>query len=420
MNRKCGMRRRDVVLFGTLAALVTVAWVPMVGQTPRSAGSTVASTKPFTPPRTAWGDPDLQGTWRDLTEVPFERPKGAAEFRTDAEIAAMEQKAEERRAKVRAGEYEIVFERGLPLRNAVWYQSDDRLRISRRTSAIIDPPNGRVPPWTPQQLKRWEAREVAKRGHGANDSWEDRSPIERCIATVESSQVGYYGLIRPPREAVRVEKDEYKGEIKGYGEVKGTEISTGTGVAGDSGWQLIQAPGYVVIVAEGNNQGVYRIIPLDGRPQLGPKIRQWRGDARGHWEGNTLVVEITNINDQQNGGSLIPSQTTAVFPGSGETLRVIERYTRVSADTVEYRATIDDPETYTRPYTVLHEWTLDDKFFMPPGQCQEGNAGMVGLLMSGRADEQWALDYAAAEQVNRQRRLEEMKAEWAAASKESR
>ena len=150
---------------------------------------------------------------------------------------------------------------------------------------------------------------------------------------------------------------------------------------------------------------------------MGPKIRQYTGDSRGHWEGNTLVVEITNINDQQDGGRFIPSQTTAVYPGSGETLRVTERYTRVDADTIEYRYTINDPETFTRPFTVLREWTRDDGFALAPGMCHENNEGLAGILAAARADEAWAVAYAEAEAVNRQRRLEEMKAEWAEGNK---
>jgi hypothetical protein len=402
------MGYRRLVLFGAVVAVVAVASVPMAGQAPRVVASTAAPAKPWTSPRTAWGDPDLQGTWRQLVRVPLERAEGAAEFLTDAEVAEKLREAEELYARLAAGETELNAERGLPLRNGVWYVTGEKPRVSRRTSAIIDPPNGRVPPWTPQQIKRWEAREAAKRGRGHGDSWEDRSLVERCIGFMEEAALGYYGLIRPAREEVRVSADEFDRskadrELIGFGDVP----------PGGVGSRILQAPGYVVMYTEGNNQGQYRVIPLDGRPALGPKIRQWTGVSRGHWEGNTLVIETTNINDQQDGGRFIPSQTTAHYPGSGETLRVTERYTRLDADTIEHRYTINDPETFVRPYTILREWTRDDKFAMAPGVCHENNDGLVGVFAAGRADEAWSLRYTEAEQRNRQRRLEEMKAEWA-------
>ena len=203
------MKYRPLVLFGALVVVVAVVSVPMAGQAPRAASSSAAPTKPWTPPRTAWGDPDLQGIYRPLTQVPLERAKGAPEFLTDAEVAKIQRETDERFARAARGELEHVVERGLPLRNGIWYASDDRVRISPRTSAIIDPPNGRVPPWTAQQVKRWEAREAARRGHGQADSWEDRSPNERCIEMVEGVGLGYYGLLRPPRETERIKADEY-------------------------------------------------------------------------------------------------------------------------------------------------------------------------------------------------------------------
>lgn len=387
-----------------------------MGQAQRAGGRTAPSTTSWTQPRTAWGDPDLQGTWRALTRLPLERAKGAPASLTDAEVAAREKEHAERVARAAAGELELAAERGLPLRNAIWYvPNKDRTRISKRTSAIIDPPDGRLPEWTPQQIKRWEAREAAKAGRGQADSWEDRSPVERCIGSVDAPGISYYGLSRPPREPVRVANDEFQvsdedRDLIGFGEVP----------AGGTGSRILQAPGYVIIVTEGNDQSEYRIIPLDRRPPLSPKIRQYMGDARGHWEGSTLVVEITNMNDYQDGGRYIPSQTTTLYPGTGLTLKLTERYTRVDADTIEYSYTVNDPETYVRPYTVLRDWTRDDSFAMAPGVCHENNDGLAGILAAGRADEAWALKYAEAEARNRLRRLEEMKAEWTESKNESR
>ena len=227
------MRYRFLVLFSALAAVVALGSVPMAGQAPRAAGSTAAPAKSWTHPRTAWGDPDLQGIYRPLTRVPFERAKGAGEFRTDAEVAKLQREADERFARVASGAVDVVAERGLPLRNGIWYSSGDRVRISRRTSAIIDPPNGRVPPWTPQQLKRWEAREAAKVGR-VGDSWEDRSHVERCFGVLDEVDLGFYGLIRPPRETERVKEDEFDRSTSSR-----ETIPIGAASAGDTGYRFV-------------------------------------------------------------------------------------------------------------------------------------------------------------------------------------
>ena len=182
--------------------------------------------------------------------------------------------------------------------------------------------------------------------------------------------------------------------------------------------QVLQTPGYVAMVMEGGgNYGEYRIIPLDGRPGLGPKPRLWMGEARGHWEENTLVVVTTNVNDEQttNPAFLPGRREPGNYPGTGETLRITERYTRLGADTLEYRATIEDPDTYTRPYTLVRELIReDDDYQVMPGQCQEANEGfMLGMLAGARADEQAALDGAAFTARVRQQRFAERKAEWA-------
>jgi hypothetical protein len=224
---------------------------------------------------------------------------------------------------------------------------------------------------------------------------------------VDAPRIGNYGLTFGARD-LAPGADNPRGPDAPERLLQNTNASAGVR-------RILQAPGYVVMVME--EAGYYYTIPLNGHPALGPKIRQWLGDARGHWEGNTLVVEITNINDQQNGGALIPSQEQNLYPGSGATLRVIERYTRLDANTLEYRYTIDDPETYTRPYTVLHDLTRDDEYKMSPAQCRENNEGLVGILTAARTDEQGALAATAADVAERKRRLEELKAEWAEWSK---
>ena len=176
-------------------------------------------------------------------------------------------------------------------------------------------------------------------------------------------------------------------------------------------------PGYVAMVL--GRDWEYRIIPVDGRPGLSPKIRQWVGDGRGHWEGNTLVVETTNINDQQDGGRLLPSHETSMHPGSGETLRVIERFTRVDADTLEYRYTVEDPAVYTRSFTVLRELTrARDSYTLLPEECHENNDFMAGILAAGRADEEGTFEFALEAAEHRKLKLDELQAEWAEWNKE--
>ena len=201
----------------------------------------------------------------------------------------------------------------------------------------MDPPDGRIPPLTPEARKRLEQREAARSHRGEGDSWEDRNSWERCITrTLPLAMLSTY----------------------------------------NSNYQILQTPDSVAIVIEMIHEA--RIIPLDGRPRLGQRIPQWLGDSRGHWEGDTLVVETTNFVGKLDGGSIMPSHPNIVFThrGSGDTLRLIERFTRVDEHTIDYRFTLDDPKTYTRPWTASVPMRNDGT---PPGlfeyACHEGNAG---------------------------------------------
>ena len=410
-NEGCDMKYHCFVLAGAIAAVVVVASVSSAGQSE----SRESSPRSEAAPRTAWGDPDLQGTWRNMmTGRRLELPKGASPFLTDEEIAEVVQSQADVLVKATQGEYELAAERRLPLRNSAWYLLPEgefeRIQVSRRRAQIVDPPNGRVPPWTPQQFQLQMEREEVKRGRGSNQSWGDRGPNERCLDRVADATVGYYGLIRglSRDDQQRVTEDEYQVQDGDLQLASFGSLGSGT----NNSWQFVQAPGWVVIVEEGANQGRQSLIPLDGRSQLPDTIRQFTGSMRGRWEGETLVVEVTNINDQQNGGRYIPSQTTSLHPGSGLTLGVTKRYTRIGPNTLEIRTTITDPEVYVQPWTKVIELTLDNNFFAAGGQCQEGNTGMTGMLMAGKADERWMRAYAAAEQQNRLQRVEEMKAEW--------
>jgi hypothetical protein len=177
---------------------------------------------------------------------------------------------------------------------------------------------------------------------------------------------------------------------------------------------IMQTPGYVVIQWFTPGDGVFRVVPLDGRPHVGPGIRQWYGDSRGRWEGNTLVVETTNFNSEQAGeilpahGGLFGTGHAHNYAGTGETLRLVERFTRVDADTIEYRSTIEDPKVFVRPWTTVNVWNRDDtKSPEYEYACTEHNYGMVNLLSGARANEKEALAEASRELKLRQPGLQQ-------------
>ena len=203
-----------------------------------------------------------------------------------------------------------------------------------RTSLITDPPDGKIPPLTPEAQKRQTARAAAARGHEF-DGPENRSLQERCLLATNAG---------PPMTPANY----------------------------SANYQIAQGPGWVVLVNEMAHDA--RVIPLDGRAHLPDNVRQWMGDARGHWEGNTLVVETTNFSDKTS------------FRGSSDKMRLVERFTRTGADTLLYEFTVDDPATFTRPWTAKIPTTRADGV-MYEFACHEGNYGMEGILSGGRTAE---------------------------------
>ena len=206
---------------------------------------------------------------------------------------------------------------------------------------MIDPPDGRIPALTPEAQKREAARaeDRRKRGGDPADSWEDRNLGERCLTR---------GSPKPP--------SAYNNNV-----------------------QIFQGPGYVAIMQEMIHE--VRVIPLDGRPHLEKNIRQWLGDSRGRWEGNTLVVDTTNY----------PDKTFNCCPGAGANLHVIERFRRVDADTIDYQYTVDDPTTYTKPWTVSIPMSKSEEPLYEYA-CHEGNYGMSNLLRGAREMEKAAAE----------------------------
>jgi hypothetical protein len=336
-------------------------------------------------PHTKWGDPDIEGVWEGFETVPLERPLqlGDKKFYTDAEIADKEakakEKAKEKQALVAQGKIEHEGFRAVPNYNAIFEYSDKPPdpHISKYTSAIIDPPTGRLPAWTLDQVKFWEAREAATKGHGETDSPDDMNLNARCIAAVSEAEVTNWGMSFGGAAATSPGRPE-----PGFGE--DVELGDGFGTNASAGpvRQILQSPGYVAFVL--GDKPEYRIVPLNNHPHPGSKIRKWMGDARGHWDGKSLVVDITNITF---GSMVIPNYGGAMYPGSGETLHVIERFTRRDANTLEYRYTIDDPEVYVQPYTVLHVLRKNDAYQAVTNICQEDPKDLANSLANARADE---------------------------------
>ena len=319
------MNHRFLVLVGGLAA--TMAGVALLVSTALAQTSTA---KPRSSLHTPWGDPDLQGMWTNTTTTPFERPKEleGKQVLTPEELAV--------RDKQRAGE--VSFDRtpaaGNPgLYNEFWVE---RGKHGNRTSLVVDPPDGRVPPLTPEAQKRADARAQYRRQHPA-DSWEDLTGFTRCISR------GLPGGMTP-----------------GFY---------------NHNYHILQTPGYVVMVVEMIHE--VRVIPLDGRPHLGQNVRQWFGDSRGRWEGNTLVIETTNFSPKTE------------YRESRENLHLIERLTRVDANNIDYAFTVDDPTTWTKPWTAsIPMTTLNGQLF--EYACHEGNYALPGILAGARAEEKAA------------------------------
>ena len=284
-----------------------------------AAHKTEAATANWTQPRTPWGDPDLQGYYFNHSGyTPLERPRELAgkPFYTEEEALAAFKQAVEADAEVdpRTVHYDWK-EYGMD----AWQSG---VRPNLRTSLIVDPPDGRIPALTPEALKKRQADAAAERAKGVDVT--SAGLYTRCIT----------GNGGPPR-------------IPG-------------GVTAES--EILQTPGYVVILIQANNDT--RIIPLDGRPHLPQSVGLWLGDARGHWEGNTLVVETTNFRKDRN------------FRGSTDGLKLIERFTLAGPNTLRYEFTVTDPATWTRPWSID---SLLPRIDAPIYEfaCHEQNYGLI-------------------------------------------
>jgi hypothetical protein len=328
-----------------LIALATFAVAVTTVSAQQPDAKTATTAKVWKQPKTPWGDPDLQGVWpsQSMIGTPVERdPKlGARAVLNDEEYA--------KRAGQKRGDFSGTLRPEGKFSIAGGWT--DKGRPNRQASLVVDPPDGRIPQLTTEA----EARESARKKHwnqkhDSPDTWMDLTTWDRCIT------LGPVGSVIPN--------------------------------AYDNGQEIVQAPGYVVFRSEMIHEA--RVIPLDGRPHASPEIRSWMGDPRGHWEGNTLVVETTNFNGNifvggQGGGFGDPGAVAT------DRLRLTERFTRVDEGTIQYEVTVDDPQTWTAPWKIAMPLRREANYdHIDEYACHEGNIFMHDALAGARADEKKA------------------------------
>jgi hypothetical protein len=346
------MSRRFLAPMGVVAVVIVAGLlqpVHVAGQTQSAAKATSSKATPaaktWAVPRTPDGQPDLQGVWDYRTITPLERPKelGTKAVFTEEEAAKYEKQENQRQNRdlidPETGGLQYPPGGVVPY-NEFWYDRGNKVAGTKRTSLIVDPPDGRLPAWTPEGQKLANLRAAEQRndqlGHPHADSWEDRPLQERCLVGLNAG---------PP-----MVPGAYNNNV-----------------------QIVQTPGYVTLL----NEMVHdtRIIPLDGRPH--GTVRQWKGDSRGHWEGDTLVVDTTNFRRETS------------LDGSSANTHLIEKFTRVDPNTLLYEFTVDDPTMWTRPWTAVVPMTKSEDPIYEYA-CHEANYAMTGILAGARAAEKAA------------------------------
>src|SRR5256714_176909 len=360
-----------------------VSVVISLSVTPAPAQAPVASAAaPALALTTPWGEPDLQGIWTDETDTPLQRsPKYAdQEFFTEAQRAELDRQrsammGRERRAERGsvadvAGAYNDVF--------------TPKKRTGARTSRIVDPPNGRLPPLTPEaqksaaaerefRLALLQATETCKNNElPCRGGKYDPTPSPRLADPAPRYNTATINRYDGPEDASLAVRCLMVGGLPELGPL---------GAVGDriSFRRIVQTPGGISIFYDiGQGQGWQRNIVMDGSPHLPASIRQWYGDSRGHWEGNTLVIDVTNFSPKSE------------FQGARENLHLVERWTRTSPTTLDYVVTVEDPTVWVRSWTAKQEFVLqnneDNRIYSEP-RCIEGNYGLPGLLHGHRVQE---------------------------------
>jgi hypothetical protein len=312
--------------------IVLAAAGSAASQTRQSSSRPAQARKAWLPALTPWGDPDLQGTWTNSNEyaTPLERPPQFA-GRTLDEITPAEM------AKLREAAEKQAIDGLAPGPRGPDYWWLENLNLSKRSQAwsVIDPLDGRIPPLTPEAQKRRAGPARTSFAGGTFNGPEDLGFLERCITR----------------------------------SVPGSMIPVMYG----NNYQIVQTPGYVVITYEIIHEA--RVIPLDGRPHVGSGLRMHMGDPRGHWDNETLVVETTNF-----------TKAAAYRGAEPASFKVVERFTRIAPDTIAWTATLEDPATWTRPWTIGMPLILDTQPLLP-FECHEGNYGLANILKAARAAE---------------------------------
>jgi hypothetical protein len=343
-------------IYGVGAALILASAVGLGAQSP---SPPQASTAPrpapgYSAPRTPWGDPDLQGVWpgTEMVGVPLQRPPqfGTRNVLTEQEfqerVTQAQQTDENALAEVDVFTVDTATAGSVGSPTSPPPHWLERGKPSRQASLIVDPADGRQPALSAEgkarateQQQLVQARRQRLQGREA-DTYTDRSLYDRCITR------GVLGSILP--------------------------------VIYNNGNEIVQAPGYVAI----RNEMIHetRIVPLDRRPHLSPAMKSYMGDSRGWWEGDTLVVETTNLNGRNGVGGNGGGQTS-------DRIKLTERFTLLDGDTLQYQVTIDDPGTWTQPWTIAFPWKRDQSYGMFEYACHEGNYAMFNILSGSRAAE---------------------------------
>ncbi len=330
------MRLLSGLVIGSAVVAMSVSGLAQAPTPAPAAARSASGAAAYTPARTPWGDPDLQGAYTnsDESQTPMERPETLSGRRLEdfspEELARLN--AERNAARIKADE--VRWELRSPLH---WFENHD-FRNSRAWM-VTEPEDGRIPALTPQARQRQQARAKARQGRGEADSWEDRSFFDRCISR------GVPGSMMPT-------------------------------IYGNS-YDITQGPGVVAIRYEMIHEA--RVIPLSATPHTGPALRSYMGDARGHFEGNTLVVETVNMDER------------TAYRGASARLKMTERFTPVAPGQVEWSVRFEDPDTWVSPWTFAMRLTqvADTE---PPFEyaCHEGNYAMFNLLSIARQEEKAA------------------------------
>ena len=359
------MRNRIISIIGVVAIVLVVAGLL------RMTGMSVDSRTAGPSPKTPWGEPDLQGIWTDPYETPLQRSAKFAgkESFTDQERAELDkQRASIPRRDARvergterdvAGAYNATFQSIRP--------------TGKRTSLVVDPPDGRIPPLTPEAVKRKQTEA------------EYRLALLQATVTCKNKDAacngGKYGPPSPRRAEMPPFYNTGRTNRNDGPEDRANSERCMAAVMPDFGGfrRIVQSPGSVAILYDtGQGQGWERIIPITANPHIPSSIRERFGDSRGHWEGNTLVVDVTNFSPR------------FTYLDARENLHLVERWTRLDSNTIEYAVTIEDPTTWTKPWTVKQELVRQDeqanRIYHEP-RCHEGNYGLPTLLLGARTEE---------------------------------